>query len=217
MMKKRHNNKNGFTLLEVLIALSISTLLLSGVLTMIQPANQLFYETGRLQEQREIIRSVSYGVNERVRYATDIVIVKNTSAEPTLGAEYADHSILFIDNHEQAYNDFVVKGRVMLKNKATDATYSPILSKDVYSKYSCEINAHKEGYNFDLDFHLYRFKKNGTVEDSFTVNNKIYLKNFSIPDTTFMYREVDASTMGPQPIAGMTIMPAGEDTYIIYK
>lgn len=216
-MKRKHNNKNGFTLIEVLIALTISTLLISGVLSLMQPADRMNYETQRLKVQREIVRTVNTGISERVRFATEVIIVKNTDSEPDYGADYIGHSVLWIDNSEKEFQGNKVRGRVYYKNYASDADFIPMLSDGFYSMYSCDIKASKDNYNLALDFNLYRLKKTTGIEDLYSVRNVTRLKNFSFDGSTYIFKEADASTMSGQPIPGLTIKGPGTNTYILYK
>ena len=69
-------NLRGATLMEVLVAMAISALMLTGVFAMIAPSNRMYHKTSVLQRQRQICRTINTGINERLRFATDVVIIK---------------------------------------------------------------------------------------------------------------------------------------------
>ena len=77
-MKNTKKNISGFTLVELLVVLAISTLVLSGVLSLITPVKSMFYDTSRIQEQRSICRNLTKYVEENIRYSNDVIIIKNT-------------------------------------------------------------------------------------------------------------------------------------------
>ena len=219
VMKKLKQNKKGFTLLEILIAMAISSLLLTGLVGMLLPANDMLHKTSCLQEQREIIRTVNYGISERVRYASDVIIINNTSAMPVkTSATLPEYKVLKIDKTVGDYRGSVISGRVYVAD-SLGSDIKPMISLDSYVRYSCDIEVSKDNANLVLDFHLYRNMKNGTVEDSFTVVNKTLLKNCTdAVEDKGSFRIIDVKTMtDAQKIPGLSIKPVGDDTYILYK
>ena len=215
-MNKARKNLKGFTLLEVLIAMAISTLLLSGALALMIPSNKMFYDTAKLQQQRQICRTINTGINERIRFATDVVVIKNTSDYPIcLTDTYKDYAVIRISEDDITYNGKTVKGRLFLKDKLFGGTEKKMLSDDSYEKYNYEFDITASGYDFTTGINVYRIDVKGNIVDKLKTTNTIRLKNYELKLKTLS--EVDASTMTVQPIVDLTIQSSGKNTIILYK
>lgn len=215
-MKKSRKNLKGFTLIELIIALGISTMLLSGALALLLPSNQMYNDTVKIQQQREINKMLTNGINERVRFAEDVIVIKNTSDYPSCTSmKYNDYQVIRISDADYTYNGKTVKGRVFYMDKLTGGTEKKLISDHISGKFSYKINVTASGYDINTEVNLFRVDYKGNTVDKLKTLNAVRLKNYELALNSLT--EYDASTLTTQPITGLTIKPSGNNTIILYK
>lgn len=215
-MNKLRKNLRGFTLMEVLVALAISTLMLTAVLALIAPSTRMYHKTTVLQQQRQICRTINTGINERLRFATDVVVIKNTSGYPNcVGDKYKDYSAIRISEESTTYKGKAVKGRIYLMDKLATGDENQMLSDASYEKYNYDFNITASGYDIINEIKVYRIDAKGNTVDKLDTKNTIRLKNYELKLETLL--EIDASTMTSQPISELEIKSSGENIIILYK
>lgn len=214
-MNKLRKNLRGATLMEVLVAMAISALMLTGVFAMIAPSNRMYHKTSVLQRQRQICRTINTGINERLRFATDVVIIKNTSDYPTcITDKYKDYSVICISEDDTTYKGKTVKGRIYLKNELSTGTVKKMLSDDSYEKYNYEFKITASGYDIITEIYVYNVDAKGNVVDKLNSKNTTRLKNYKLNSEAI--KEIDASSI-TSPNPDLDIKPVGKKTIILYK
>ncbi len=179
-MKKIKKNLRGFTLLELLVALAISTMVLTGALALVLPSNKLFYTTSNLQQEQDASRMLSKGINERLRFATDIVFINNTSNYPTrTNDKFKDYKVICVKT------TFDAKGRksstVYLKENLDVMTPEKKMIPDhVLGKYKAFINLDAAGYNLDTQIEMYRIDHKDNKVDPLKTSEIITFKNLKL-------------------------------------
>jgi len=108
-MKK--NNKNGFTLIELVIVATIMVMIMGAILNWIRPMNKFYQRTQALSDSNDVGSLLMDSVDDELRYATNVVILQNYEGVPQLsggflvdssgnssyGAKFTD--VIIIDNN----------------------------------------------------------------------------------------------------------------------
>lgn len=219
-MKKLKKNSNGFTLLELLLAVAITALLISGVFGMVRPINNSLRNTKIINEQRNICRSVTNYIEESLRFCNEnVFIVANTSGQPICTGEFANYSVIHISKENITVNGKTVHGRLYKKEKASDLSETPAISLATYSDYSLNFAITASGSPVsDVKTKLYLYKiRNGAIVEDLTTESTVRLKNFVNNSKDISCTNCFGKTTQNTIVTGITAQTSGTETYIIYK
>ncbi|EXM38718.1 hypothetical protein RASY3_08480 [Ruminococcus albus SY3] len=168
-MKK--NNKNGFTLIELVIVATIMVMIMGAILNWIRPMNRFYQRTQALSDSNDVGSLLMDSVDDELRYATNVVILQNYEGVPQLsGGFLVDSSgnssysakftdVIIIDNNAirgSRFPDYDPNGTVAHRKGARGciikATARDIIDTDrmrclglggeaLYSDYGCHFDA----------------------------------------------------------------------------
>ena len=85
-MKK--NNKNGFTLIELVIVATIMVMIMGAILNWIRPMNKFYQRTQALSDSNDVGSLLMDSVDDELRYATNVVILQNYEGVPQLSGGF---------------------------------------------------------------------------------------------------------------------------------
>lgn len=215
-MKKIKKNLRGFTLLEILVAMAISSMVLAGALALVLPSNKLYNTTSNLQQEQDASRMLAKGINERLRFATDIVFINNTSNYPTRTNDtFKDYKVICVKT------TFDAKGRksskVYLKDNLDVMTpEKKMISDHVLGKYKAFVNLDAAGYNLNTQIEMYRIDYKDKKVDPLNTSELITFKNLKLK-TNIIKDNVSNPTIDGLNIASPVTGNSDYYTVIIYK
>ena len=215
-MKKIKKNLRGFTLLEILVALAISSMVLTGALALVLPSNKMFYTTSNLQQEQDASRMLSKGINERLRFATDIVYINNTSNYPTRTNDtFKDYKVICVKT------TFDSKGRksstVYLKDNLDVMTPDKkMISDAVFGKYKAFINLDAAGYNLNTQIEMYRINEKDDKVDPLKSSETVIFKNLKLKSNVIK-DPVSTPTIDGLNFASFVTGNSNYYTVILYK
>jgi len=85
-MKK--NNKKGFTLIELVIVATIMVMIMGAILNWVRPMNKFYQRTQSLSDTNDIGSMLLDNVDDELRYATNIVVLKDYQGVPKLTGNF---------------------------------------------------------------------------------------------------------------------------------
>lgn len=94
-IKRISSSKKGFTLVEVLVASAISSIILIGTLTLVLPTMDNIRETSQINDAKMISDQIIQLVAKEIKYADNVLIDIGTA--PTPGT---DETTLFFEPHD---------------------------------------------------------------------------------------------------------------------
>lgn len=86
-MKKIKNNQSGFTLVELIVVMALMSIVFGALMNVLKPTNQFFAETEAFKDEVMISEGLTDALSAEVRYATNVVVLKNYVGVPKLDAE----------------------------------------------------------------------------------------------------------------------------------
>ncbi|SEL27941.1 type II secretion system protein [Ruminococcus albus] len=89
-MKK--NNKKGFTLVELVIVATIMVMIMGAILNWIRPMNKFYQRTQSLSDTNDIGSMLMDYVDNELRYATNVVILKDYQGVPKFKGQFLTDS-----------------------------------------------------------------------------------------------------------------------------
>lgn len=85
--KKFSKNSSGLTLIELIVATAVLSVLIGGALMYTKPVSENYKETGDFTNINSITSNISDYVTDRLRYATDVLILDNYNGHPVTSAD----------------------------------------------------------------------------------------------------------------------------------
>lgn len=98
--KKFTKNSSGLTLIELIVASAVLSVLIAGALMYTKPVSENYRETGDFTNVHGITSNISDYLTDRLRYATDVLILDNydgcpiTSADKINGVTYSKYLVI---------------------------------------------------------------------------------------------------------------------------
>ena len=214
---KRKTNLMGFTLLEVLIAAALSTMVLIAVYTVIKPTQKMCNTTNTQAEQNSLCSQLSYAITEKIKFTTDLIIIKNASGYPQdTSGSFNKYAVICFKNYDTSYSYDTKdeKGRVMLKNLISDTSDHQLLGDGSYGDYSLNYIIGASGCDFDLTTTCYKIRKDESIVDTFEYKKSIRLLNYELKSKNILVVDM-ANT--PSIPTGLSVPGVGKNTYLVYK
>lgn len=81
-MKMNKKNKNGFTLVELVVVVCIFGIILSAILNFIKPANEIHNDVQATRDANVISSGIIEYLDDELRYATNILVLKDYRGVP---------------------------------------------------------------------------------------------------------------------------------------
>ena len=142
-----NKNRKGFTLVELIVVVTIFGVILGAILNMIKPANNVYHDADATMESNVIGSGLIDYLDDELRYSTNVLVLKDyigvpdVSTSGTIGASGVTYSnCIVIDNNNRGYS---------LKNYSGNDTDTA--AKRMGAK-GCILNVGKvntEGLNFN--------------------------------------------------------------------
>lgn len=98
--KKFSKNSSGLTLIELIVATGVLSILIGGALIYTKPVSENYKDSGNFTNINSITSNISDYVTDRLRYATDVLILENydgypvTSADKINGVKYSRYFVI---------------------------------------------------------------------------------------------------------------------------
>ena len=86
-MKKIKNNQSGFTLVELIVVIALMSIVFGALMNIIKPVNQFFSDTEAFKDEVMISEGLTDALASEVRFATNVVVLKNYVGVPKLDSE----------------------------------------------------------------------------------------------------------------------------------
>ena len=148
-MKKTKCNKKGFTILELIIAMAITSILMIAILDLIMPVKVIYEDTNEYNQARSAAQNSTKFLQEKLRYANDIIIINNagdTWPSVLSGGDYTGYQVIKIDMKKQTVKNKDMAGRLYLKFHVTDADTSGVeVLGGTFDDYSLLMKVEKAG------------------------------------------------------------------------
>lgn len=164
---KRKANKNGFTLVELIVVLCIFGIILGAILNIIRPTNEIYNDADATMHTNVIGSGLAEYIDDELRYSTRIMILENYRGVPEVSSDgkigIIDTSFtdcLVIDNNnlrgsnlksfdpnaDTPVNRFGAKGALIKVSKLNTEGFNfnnSVVCKgvDFYDKYGYEMTA----------------------------------------------------------------------------
>ncbi|MBQ6634290.1 MAG: type II secretion system protein [Ruminococcus sp.] len=164
---KRKANKNGFTLVELVVVVCIFGIILGAILNIIKPTNEIYNDADATMHTNVIGSGLAEYIDDELRYSTRIMILRNYRGVPEVSSDgkigIIDTSFtdcLVIDNNnlrgsnlknfdpnaDTLVNRFGARGALIKVSKLNTEGFNfnnSVVCKgvDFYDKYGYEMNA----------------------------------------------------------------------------
>lgn len=158
--------EEGFTLIEVLVALSIASLLIITVLGLLSSSFKIFNrENNMISSQQDLRRTINY-ISDNILPATSIAVYKSVSNRTVVSSGYA----LGIDGQFVIY---------MIPNTNPNILTNPIRLKDTISKVDLPIS--NNVFNFTVSSTMTIGKKGIHLSIQADKDNKYFINTNITP------------------------------------
>ncbi|MGN1304928.1 MAG: type II secretion system protein [Oscillospiraceae bacterium] len=149
----------GFTLIELIIVMAVMSILMLGIMRMMDPIRTTYVDSTYYESQRTTQNGISTYIGESLRYATKLGIYTGTSSSDlaTAVANFksksgynaavdGDINFIVIDNTtEYIYRNEKVHGRVLRNKKGSETETRMALGAAFYGSYNYSINLKATG------------------------------------------------------------------------
>ena len=183
-LKKR--NKSGFTLMELIIAMAVASILFLGITTTLLPSIKFFQQTSRWASDKSASNTIYKYVSERLRFSSDLFVYEkydDADFETKVKSDYLSDSDYFKDRTWKVIkirNDSPTgKGRLQVCDISYDGTnvtigsFTNAFADEYYSERDFDITM-KISSTFEMEIIV--TKDGQTTHKS---ENKISLMNYS--------------------------------------
>lgn len=126
-------SKRAFTLIETIVASTVSSIVLIGVLGFFIPTSDNMTKTQMLNDAKLVSELIIAELDKQIRYANSVTIYDSASAAPPTST--ADNIVIYDDTNgapTQPFNLLHIK-----KNGST--TTEPLVASDFYGRIRCEV------------------------------------------------------------------------------
>ncbi len=196
-------DKNGFTLVEIVVSIATGSLILGLILSLILTSFQLFSDTASDDRKKQTNDNVIEYISEVIHDATDVRIktISNPSSSLTVPAKSANFPTTKLNDEENWHYMFinssgrlVIDGKVMFGGNQTAAFYGSNGTKLLMS-YKVNVDANNsKNMSLDLRTVLDNTSSNEAHTSKYSKTNTISLNN--IVTKTYQERIADNSDEG---------------------
>lgn len=144
----------GFTLIELIVVMAVMSILMLGIMRMMDPIRTTYVDSTYYESQRTTQNGIATYIGESLRYATKLGIYTGTSAADLSNAvssfksksgydsaEDGEINFIVIDNTtEYTYRNEKVHGRVLRNKKGSETQTRMALGDAYYGPYNYSIN-----------------------------------------------------------------------------
>ncbi|MGN0601016.1 MAG: type II secretion system protein [Oscillospiraceae bacterium] len=144
----------GFTLIELIIVMAVMSILMLGIMRMMDPIRTTYVDSTYYEAQRTTQNGIATYIGESLRYATKLGVYTGTSSSDLANAvstfksksgynasEDGDINFIVIDNKtEYVYRNEKVYGRVLRNKKGSETETRMALGDAFYGPYNYSIN-----------------------------------------------------------------------------
>lgn len=149
----------GFTLIELIVVMAVMSILMLGIMRMMDPIRTTYVDSTYYESQRSTQNGIATYIGESLRYATKLGIYTGTSASDLSNAVSnfksksgyeasvdGDINFIVIDNTtEYIYRNEKVHGRVLRNKKGSETLTRMALGDAFYGPYNYSINLRASG------------------------------------------------------------------------
>ncbi len=199
-IKKRLWNKKGMTLLEVIVASAVSSIILICALGLFMPLNNSITSNQNIADAKVVSANIIFAIEQKVQYAKSVTILKDVPSYPTGLTNKAIYQ-----KSSGSPNNII---KTMYTSTGADADGVDIIGEGFYGKLD-----YKVYYKQAIDTTTTPVTRKPALE----VNVKVYKKGTSvlIYDTTNTIRVLNATLNSITD--NTTPPPSGEYHYITFQ
>lgn len=213
----KNKNKKGFTLIELIIVMAILGIFLTSVMNLVIPTKVISENTNKYQAEQATINTMTKFIQEKTRYAEDVIILDNCADYPIVaaGSEYLDYYVIEIDNSTWTYKNRTVSGRIYYKDKLSETDRTYLLDEAFYADYIYDIDVTKESTVYlKTDISTILVDINNVPTQRLKSSSTIRLRNMERLPKSIHY--IDLASGSPALPLGLSAS-SGTNTYILIK
>lgn len=95
---KNKKNKSGFTLVELVVVMSIMGIILGAILNLLEPVNTAYRNAESVTNTNQVGSGLNEWIEEQVRYSTNVLVLSNYEGVPQVtNGKVGSHSAIFND------------------------------------------------------------------------------------------------------------------------
>ncbi|MGN0660406.1 MAG: type II secretion system protein, partial [Oscillospiraceae bacterium] len=140
----RKSKKGGFTLIELIIAITVAMILLLAITTTLMPSIRFFQETARWGTDKSASNTIYKTISERLRYSSEILVYKDYTDDELTSLVYSaaniDDKFLILKIKNDLSDGAEGKGRLQVATAAAiksgalsgSAAFSDLFLEDYY-------------------------------------------------------------------------------------
>ena len=114
---KKNKNKSGFTLVEVIVVMTIMSVILGAILNLLRPVNDAFQKAKSVANTNQVGSGLNRYIESQLRYSTNMLVLENYSGVPDVSATGT------LANSAASYTDCLVIDNIQ-KSGRQDPSYT---------------------------------------------------------------------------------------------